>query len=159
MRQALQNFPWVLLPPSADSPDCRHVKASQLCFPRGAEDTGELLFPVPPVLLSLLSQYPSGKELLLSMGAIDLQSSHGMPPLVQKHAVLIPGSANLPLVEAFDNPEKWPDAVIQVQGRDIHVHRLIIGYACSPLERLWEGRWADSQGPIVLGETTYPAAW
>lgn len=51
--------------------------------------------------------------------------------------------------------------LFQAGGKAIHVHRAVIGCACSALGGLWRpgSEWVDGKGAVSLGETTYTAAW
>lgn len=112
--EALQDVPWVLLPPSKSFPEGRRVTADQLCFPNGDEEIWEGCSPLPPKLLDLMGTYPFGKMLLLKLGVFDMHMILCVPPPVQNYAAQVPGSMCNPLVDAFDDKDMWTDAVIQV---------------------------------------------
>ncbi len=43
------------------------------------------------------------------------------------------------LPDAFDNKSAWPDLVVEACGREIWVHRLLLGLLCKPLAAMLNG--------------------
>ena len=56
------------------------------------------------------------------------------------------------LPEAFDNKAAWPDAVVEVDGREIHVHRMLLGLRCEPLAKMLNGEssWLARRNALPL---------
>ena len=65
------------------------------------------------------------------------------------------------LPEAFDNKAAWPDAVVEVDGREIHVHRLLLGLRCEPLGKMLNGECRSFAGCGTLPSAAgcYCARW
>ncbi len=84
----------------------------------------------------------------------------GAPLVKQRHRV----ARNL--AAKFNNQEHFPNAIVEAEGKHIHVHTLIIGKTSEALAKCWSSDVWDNAGGIIslshncpgLGDITYPIA-
>lgn len=103
---------------------------------------------VPKVLLDLLAAAPQVKKWMTDkLQMTDLQ--HRAPTVRQLHNSGVPPGVRVYLADAFNNTEAYPDAVVSVGGRDIHLHKLVVAKGCQVLARQWGPLWQGSRHTVA----------
>lgn len=86
----------------------------------------------------------------------------GVPLCKQRHS----NPWNLKLAATFNNLKHFPNAIVEAEGKHIHVHTLFIGNVSETLAKCWSSDvWRNAGGIISLshncpglGDITYPIA-
>ena len=63
----------------------------------------------------------------------DLQ--HRAPAVRQLQTSGVPVGIRMYLADSFNNPDAYPDAVVSVGERDIHLHKLVVAKGCQVLAK------------------------
>ena len=106
---------------------------------------------VPEVLMNLLKGKPAVRQWMTDkLQVTDLL--HRAPLVRQHHKPHV--SPNLTacqyLAGSFNNPDTYPDAVVSVDGKGIHLHKLVVTKGCEVLAKRWGPLWESGTDTLVL---------
>ncbi len=122
---------------------CHKTAAEYPCFAAAIQ--------VPQVLLDLVKDEPAVRQWMTDKLQItDLH--HRAPTVKQQHKqhVTTGLSARQYLAGSFNNPDAYPDAVVSVEGREIHLHKLVVAKGCEVLAKRWGPLWESSGDTLAL---------
>ena len=104
---------------------------------------------VPPVLLELLAAAPKVEAWMTDkLLMMDLQ--HKAPAVKQLHAAEVQPAVQDFLAGSFNNPDALPDALVSIDNRDIHLHKLVVAKGCEVLARQWGPLWEGGRQTVAL---------
>ena len=102
---------------------------------------------MPAHLLALLSEHPSTKTWLVrDLGMLDLPS--GALPVEQLSSDPVSQGWAKHLTESFNNTDCYTDAVLEVHGHAIHVHKFVIAHQCPALDTACS--WGSGKKSVML---------
>ncbi len=106
---------------------------------------------VPEALMKLLQGKPAVRQWMTDkLQVTDLL--HRAPLVRQHHEPHV--SATLTacqyLAGSFNNPDAYPDAVVSVAGKEIHLHKLVVTKGCEVLAKRWGPLWESGTDTLVL---------
>ena len=116
-------------------------------------------FEMPPALSKQLQGKPAVMDWLnKQLGVRDWQA--GAPLVKQRHTHVSK------LAAKFNNQQHFPNAIVEAEGKHIHVHTLIVGNVSETLAKCWSSDIWHNAGGIIslshncpgLGDITYPIA-
>ena len=106
---------------------------------------------LPAVLLKLLKDKPSVRKWMTDK--LQVTDLHHRAPLVKqqhKDQVCCALTARQYLAGSFNNPDAYPDAVVSVASKHIHLHKLVVTKGCEVLAKRWGPLWGSGSDPLVL---------
>ena len=106
---------------------------------------------VPQGLSKMLEAAPAVKKWMTDkLHITDLH--HRAPAVRQLHTALDQSSVQQYLAGSFNNPDAYPDTVVSVCQRDMHLHKLVVAKGCEVLAKRWGKLWQGSKDIIALDD-------
>ena len=106
---------------------------------------------VPTTLLELLNADSAVKKWSIDKLQItDLQHQAPVVKQLQQHTTPSSLSVQDYLAGSFNNPDAYPDAVVSIDTRDIHLHKLVVAKGCEVLAKRWGPLWGGNQPTLAL---------
>lgn len=106
---------------------------------------------MPKTLLELLNVDTAVKKWSIDKLQItDLQ--HQAPVVKQLRQPSAPHNLSVQqyLAGSFNNPDAYPDAVMSLNNREIHLHKLVVAKGCEVLAKRWGPLWDGNQTTVAL---------
>lgn len=106
---------------------------------------------MPEDLLKLLRDEPAVRQWMTDK--LQVMDLHHRAPLVrQQHQdhISLDLTACQYLAGSFNNPDAYPDAVVSVDGKEVHLHKLVVTKGCEVLAKRWGPLWESGTDILVL---------